>query len=466
MYKQYAPYKTFLVLADIVVTLLMFVGISALRPYLPGRLVESGEMVALPVIYFLVVILWHLFFVMTGVYDLSRVPSFASKLGRFTSAYFLAVFAFAGLLYFTFRDISRMQVIYFSLSNYAALLLVRYGLTRYLQRKHGGARRARILVVGCTDRGINIAKIIQRQHSSIYEIVGFVRNNGDTPDPMPAPVVGTMPDVTRIVREDEIEIVVIALPEEQARDMEKLIVDLYPLPVRVYLVPGLLKLSLIHSEVENFGELVVVGIREPVIQGPRRTIKRIFDLTASLLILVVTWPLFILIWIAIKLDSPGPAVYRAERVGQNGRIFEMLKFRSMYVGAERHQAEVTTADASGQPIFKITQDPRVTRVGKILRRTSLDELPQLINVVKGEMSLVGPRPEQPFITGTYDYWQWQRLAVPPGITGWWQVSGRSDLPLHLNTQYDLYYVRNFSLLLDLKILLKTILVVIRGEGAY
>jgi lipopolysaccharide/colanic/teichoic acid biosynthesis glycosyltransferase len=174
----------------------------------------------------------------------------------------------------------------------------------------------------------------------------------------------------------------------------------------------------------------------------------------------------ILIWVAVKLDSPGPGLFSSERVGENGSIFRMYKFRTMHVGAADLVEEVATRDEQGRPIFKVRNDPRVTRVGRVLRRTSLDELPQLYNVLKGEMSLVGPRPEQPFITVLYDHWQWQRLSVPPGVTGWWQVSGRSDLPMHQNTQYDVYYVKNYSLLLDLKILFRTLGVVIRGKGAY
>jgi exopolysaccharide biosynthesis polyprenyl glycosylphosphotransferase len=195
-------------------------------------------------------------------------------------------------------------------------------------------------------------------------------------------------------------------------------------------------------------------------------IKRIVDVVVSTAGLLLTWPLFIAVWIAVKLDSPGPAIFIAKRVGENGKIFNMLKFRTMYINQENVQASAHSGDEVCEIGHKVKDDPRVTRVGRFLRRTSLDELPQLVNVLKGEMSLVGPRPEQPFLTQCYDHWQWQRLAVPPGVTGWWQISGRSDLPMHLNTQYDMYYVRNFSVLLDLKILFKTVGTVLKGKGAY
>jgi lipopolysaccharide/colanic/teichoic acid biosynthesis glycosyltransferase len=170
--------------------------------------------------------------------------------------------------------------------------------------------------------------------------------------------------------------------------------------------------------------------------------------------------------IAIKLDSPGPVIFKQKRVGENGRLFLMYKFRTMVAGAEERMEEVIQRDADGHLVHKFPDDPRITRLGRFLRRTSLDELPQFINVLKGEMSLVGPRPEMPILVEQYQQWQLKRLAVPQGITGWWQVNGRSDKPMHLHTEDDLYYIQNYSLLLDLQICLKTGWVILRGKGAY
>ncbi|WP_322487896.1 sugar transferase, partial [Chloroflexus sp.] len=150
-----------------------------------------------------------------------------------------------------------------------------------------------------------------------------------------------------------------------------------------------------------------------------------------------------------------------------GRRFQMFKFRSMYMDAEQRWQAVAKRDpTTGKLIHKLKDDPRVTRVGRKLRRTSLDELPQLFNVLRGEMSLVGPRPEMPYIAAEYEPWQWQRFRVPPGMTGWWQVNGRSEKPMHLHTEDDLYYIQNYSFWLDLRILMKTLIVVWQGHGAY
>ena len=155
-----------------------------------------------------------------------------------------------------------------------------------------------------------------------------------------------------------------------------------------------------------------------------------------------------------------------QRVGESGKLFWMHKFRSMVVGAEEQEGDMTVAFRDRELLNKQPDDPRVTGVGRFLRRTSLDELPQLINVLKGEMSLVGPRPELPWLVEQYEPWQWQRFAVPQGITGWWQVNGRSDQPMYLHSEEDLFYIQHYSLLLDIQILWRTIGAVLKGRGAY
>jgi exopolysaccharide biosynthesis polyprenyl glycosylphosphotransferase len=207
-------------------------------------------------------------------------------------------------------------------------------------------------------------------------------------------------------------------------------------------------------------------LRAPALNNYQRLIKRSFDLVLASLSLLVCLPWMGVIALLIRLESSGPVVLQQQRVGENGHLFRMLKFRSMVHNAEELRSQVETLDQAGNLIHKTKQDPRVTRIGRLLRRTSLDELPQLFNVLKGEMSLVGPRPELPYLVEKYEPWQRARFSVPQGITGWWQIQGRSDKPMHLNTEDDLFYVQNYSILLDIYILLKTIAVVWSGKGAY
>jgi exopolysaccharide biosynthesis polyprenyl glycosylphosphotransferase len=218
----------------------------------------------------------------------------------------------------------------------------------------------------------------------------------------------------------------------------------------------------------KFEGIPLIGLREPAIDGLDRLLKRLFDLVVSASLLLVFSPVMLIIALLIKLDTPGPVFFRQQRVGEGGRLFWMVKFRSMIAEAEQEETRLLRRAPDGQSLFaKTPADSRITRVGRFLRRTSLDEVPQLFNVLKGEMSLVGPRPELPWLVEQYELWQHKRFAVPQGMTGWWQVSGRMQrADPHQRVEDDLFYIRNYSLWLDLRILWMTIKAVIQGEGAY
>jgi exopolysaccharide biosynthesis polyprenyl glycosylphosphotransferase len=200
--------------------------------------------------------------------------------------------------------------------------------------------------------------------------------------------------------------------------------------------------------------------------GWGRVAKRGLDVMVALCLLIVISPVLALIALAILLESRGPVLFRQVRSGRNGEPFTFLKFRSMVADAEARRRELEVLNEADGPIFKIRNDPRITRVGRILRRTSLDELPQLWNVLRGDMSLVGPRPPLPSEVLKYEPWQLGRLAVTPGITGLWQVSGRSDVGFTEMVLLDIQYIQKWSLWLDIKILMRTVLVVFLAQGAY
>ena len=227
------------------------------------------------------------------------------------------------------------------------------------------------------------------------------------------------------------------------------------------------------SSARDGGELVAIakavshgGIRVCMNGAAYRVVKRLMDITASAAALILLAPLIAVIAAAIKLGSPGPVLFSQIRLGCNGRPFRFVKFRSMTVGADDLRDELAALNEVSGPVFKMRADPRITRVGRFLRRTSLDELPQLWHVLRGEMSLVGPRPPIPEEVQNYEPWQRERLAVTPGLTCIWQVSGRSDIPFERWVQMDIEYVRTRTLWLDLKILFKTLPAVLTGRGAY
>ena len=234
----------------------------------------------------------------------------------------------------------------------------------------------------------------------------------------------------------------------------------------VDLASSLSDISVDRLATRNLGPTLATWIAPRPRGGWRGRAKRAFDVAVTAVGLVVLAPVFAVVALAVRLGSPGPILFRQERVGRDGVSFDMLKFRSMVVDAEERQAELLAENEGAGPLFKMAADPRVTRVGRILRKTSLDELPQLINVLRNEMSLVGPRPALRAEMAEWDPDLYDRLQVKPGITGMWQVSGRSSTTFDQYTRLDLYYVHNWSLWVDVSILARTVPAVLRSDGAF
>ncbi|MGB3903421.1 MAG: exopolysaccharide biosynthesis polyprenyl glycosylphosphotransferase, partial [Anaerolineae bacterium] len=219
-------------------------------------------------------------------------------------------------------------------------------------------------------------------------------------------------------------------------------------------------------DTDEINGIPLIGMKEPTLKGWRIALKRFTDIAISSAALLILAPLLFLIGVLIKLDSPGSVFFKQTRLGRGGKPFTCYKFRSMTEEAEKELPKLTSLDETTGPIFKIKDDPRRTRLGSILRRFSLDELPQLINVFRGDMSLVGPRPPLPSEVEQYEDWHHDRLNIPSGITGLWQVMGRSDLSFDEMVMLDLFYAENWALWLDFKIMLRTIPTVLFGRGAY
>jgi exopolysaccharide biosynthesis polyprenyl glycosylphosphotransferase len=460
----------FLIVADLLVTVVAFFTAVQARYWLPFGVQLTWDQVAQPwEIYGLVALIWATTFVFMQVYDVRNSAQTRREAQVIVLAVGVACLVFAGVVYLTFRELPRRLFLYFVVGDLLLLLGFRVAL-RAAQRFSGRheAIPRRILIVGAGRLAQLVAEGIRGPNASGLSLVGCVDDETDalSADDPAGPLLGAIRDVPALVREMEVDEVIFALPLRSHGAIEWLVPALQVEPVRVRVVPDYLDLALSRATVEDFNGLPLVGLRDPAIDGFDRVVKRFFDLVISSLLLLVAWPVLLLAALVIKLDSPGPALFVQERIGENGRPFRMVKFRSMVVGAEQLAGSVASQSPEGVIMHKAPDDPRVTRVGRFLRRTSLDELPQLFNVLRGEMSLVGPRPELPWLVENYEIWQRRRFAVPPGITGWWQVNGRSDRLMHIHTEDDLYYIQNYSPLLDLQILWRTIGVVVRGRGAY
>ena len=421
-------------------------------------------------VYLLALALWLASAFHFRLYEWRWTVTWRGELGRIAASIGGFALLFAAALYLSFRDVPRLLFVY-----YAPLALMVVLATHLLVRRATAAlsRRGatvRIVIVGTGRLAAVLAeRLAQRSRAwPPTSVIGFIATDGlsGQPEGLPFPILGQSAQVTQLLKAHKVTTVLLALPPEEYATTLHLSESLKQQTVDVRLLPDILSLASARATLEYVEGLPLLGLRDPALTLPSRLVKYTFDRVASTVGLLVISPLLLLIAIAIKLDSPGPLMYRARRVGERGNEFDMLKFRTMGIGADQRLKEVISADDLERGIFKVANDPRVTRVGRLLRRTSFDELPQFVNVLRGEMSIVGPRPEQPFIAEQYEAWQHKRTELRPGLTGWWQVNGRSDKPLHQNTDFDIYYLENYSFWLDLRILGLTVSAVVRGRGAY
>ncbi|GAB4578546.1 MAG: sugar transferase [Anaerolineales bacterium] len=452
---------------DAVLIVLALVLSNYFRPILNGLpFAEDIPQSSVPPILFpIFAIIWVSILFLHAVYDGRRNLYIVDEFTSLSLASMLASVALAGLLYFSFRDVSRVLFILFVVLAYASLLGWRLVARVIFRLKPGQKQIRRVLIVGAGPVGRELEAQVHRRAYLGLDIVGFL-DDDETKINQGAEVLGPLSHARRIATQQQVDDVVIALPTRAYKRVNQLVAEMHKLPVKVWLIPDYFHLSLNKAQVEEFAGLPMFDLRAPALNEYQRMVKRGFDLILTFFLLIPVFPIMAFIALLIRLDSPGPILFNQQRVGENGKLFLMHKFRSMVVDADKRLGEVTRPTANGKVIHKFANDPRVTRIGRFLRRTSLDELPQLFNVLKGEMSLVGPRPELPLLVEQYEPWQHKRFSVPQGMTGWWQVNGRSDKPMHLNTEDDLFYIHNYSLLLDLQIILKTVWVVLRGKGAY
>lgn len=315
-----------------------------------------------------------------------------------------------------------------------------------------------------------------------YRVIGIIDNDrfdNSAPDTFEGvPVIGDLKHLPEAIRESRANEVIISDPNVPGEALFDVMIQTgRRRGVEFRVAPTLLNCLPSKTEIDQVGSLPMVTLFRSPLSSGARIVKRTSDLVIATLALALLSPLWLLIALLIKLDSGGTVFYRQERVGMDGRVFLFYKFRSMHVDADdsRHR-EYQRAYINGRPdtnlgdderpVFKLRTDERITRVGRILRKTSLDELPQLFNVMRGDMSIVGPRPPIPYEVEAYQLWHRKRLDMKPGITGLWQVSGRNRLPFDEMVRMDLYYIENWSLLLDVKIVLQTLPVMWRGEDAY
>ena len=419
----------------------------------------------------LLLVCWYGAFAAQGLYTSHRLSSGFKELREIARA--IAICSIALLVT---AQVGRWPTINlrtaggFAIVGFVLVAGVRMGLRYNLRRLRASGHNLKTLViVGAGERAQRFAAHMKRRQDLGYKVIGFVDSDPaySTTSLEGAPYMGTIEDLPRLIAHEVIDEVTVALPiKSHYTQIETAVSLLEEQGITTHVLSDLFPQKLARSQAVDFDGAPIVTLGSAPPFSWRTEAKRIIDLTVSTTLLVVCAPLFALVAIAIKFDSHGPVFFIQERVGFSKRRFRMIKFRTMSVDAESRMKDIEHLNEKSGPIFKIKKDPRITRVGKWLRKTSIDELPQLINVLVGDMSVVGPRPlSVRDAVRMEEAWQKRRFSVKPGLTCLWQVSGRSNLSFEQWMQLDLDYIDHWSLKLDASILLRTIPAIVLARGA-
>jgi exopolysaccharide biosynthesis polyprenyl glycosylphosphotransferase len=423
-------------------------------------------------LFILLMAAWHVIFDAFGLYRSRRLSSARAetldivKATAVASVAILGVAALFNIDLMTLRFLIVFWVLSTSLTTSARLTL-RLILERF--RVHGRNLR-NILIVGTNSRALRFAELVESKPTLGYQIKGFVdeewsglaRFRGTGRE-----LAARLRDFDRYIREHVVDEVVLALPvSSHYAQFSHVLRTCEEQGILLHMLPDFFDLKYARLTLEVLEDQPVITLRTGAMEGWPLLVKRLFDVAIALVLLILLGPLFVVVALAIKLTSAGPIFFVQERVGLNKRLFRVLKFRTMVQDAERQQTALEERNEVSGPVFKIRNDPRITRVGAFLRRTSIDELPQLINVFLGDMSLVGPRPLPVRDYRGFDAdWHRRRVSVRPGITCLWQIRGRSSIPFEQWMELDMLYIDTWSLWLDFKVLVCTLPAVLSGRGA-
>ena len=357
----------------------------------------------------------------------------------------------------------------------AGLLLGRWLIRQHLSIKRSrGDSMARLLILGGPSAVAHLAaSLVGAKHAGYLPIAAYTPGTHARPEFEPKsglPVLGFSPDAHEIVRAIEScgadAVAVSAGVQLHPQTLRHLGWELASRNIALIMAPALTDIAGPRIHTQQVAGLPLIHVTTPTLEGGQGVAKRLFDVFVSSLLIILSSPMMAVVAVIVKLESPGPVLFKQERVGMEGEPFRMFKFRSMVIDAEQRLGDLAQQNEGTGLLFKMKNDPRVTRIGRVIRKFSLDELPQFFNILAGSMSLVGPRPPLPAEVAAYEHDVRRRLLVKPGLTGLWQVSGRSNLSWQDSVRLDLYYVENWSLAGDLIILLRTFRAVFRGSGAY
>jgi exopolysaccharide biosynthesis polyprenyl glycosylphosphotransferase len=423
-------------------------------------------------IYPVVLIIWSVLLFSYHTYHSHRTISLNKEMLTVFRIVAVGTVLLATLAYLLpLRQLSRAWFVLFAILSALLLVLEKIALrvmARYVRAK--GLNYRTVLIVGTGRRAIDVARLVEDHKYWGYKILGFVSDGHRLPNGWGRfHVYGTVPELRRLLEDSQfpevVDEIVFAVTRKKLDEMKQIFLLCEELGIRARVAMNFFQNRVARLEVEELEGIPFLTFTTTPSNETQLAAKRLLDVAVSLLLLALSAPIIVLAALAIKITSPGSVLFKQERMGLNGRIFTLYKFRTMIADAHERVGEVSHLNQMTGPVFKAKSDPRITAVGRILRKFSLDELPQLWNVLKGDMSLVGPRPPIPEEVRSYHRWQRRRLSMKPGLTCLWQVNGRNNIDFDRWMQLDLQYIDNWSPSLDLKILLRTIPAVLLGRGA-
>jgi exopolysaccharide biosynthesis polyprenyl glycosylphosphotransferase len=414
-----------------------------------------------------VIPMWLVLFYLAGAYRPEYLNAGGDAFRRFGAGVAGGVFALGFISFLVNLQLARLFVLFLAIAVFVGGGLLRLALRRSLQRRHArGELLQRALVVGTDADARQLVDTLRSSSDSSYRVVGYLddalglKQNIDG-----IPVVARPADVLLACAKHGAGVVIASPAGVSPGTLRDLTIALEGSDVDLAVAPSLFQVVTRRMTIETVGGVPILHVAQIRLTCGKALLKRILDLAVAAGALVITLPVWLVVALAILLDSPGPVLFRQERVGKDGQPFAMLKFRTMVADAEERLPDISHLNEAEGHFFKMADDPRVTRIGRTLRRWSVDELPQLLNVLRGDMSMVGPRPPLPHEVAAYEAWHLRRLRVRPGVTGVWQVSGRSDVPFDEAVRLDLFYIENWSLGYDLYLLGRTVGAVLSRRGA-
>ena len=411
---------------------------------------------------------WLLILRINGAYDQRLLGHGPEEYKAVATASFRLFGVLAAVSYVLRLDVARGYVAMALPAGMIGLLLSRWLWRRWLTlHRVQGLMSASVLVVGDHDHLVNLIRALNSVPEAGYQVVAACCDEPDRSNFGQVPVLGNESEAAEIARRIGVNTVACTSSSRLGADgLRRLSWALEGQDIDLVVTPGLTDVAGPRVLTRPVAGMSLLHVEAPVFAGPRLAVKTAIDRCGAVFLLALLSPLFAVVAALLRLDRRGPVFYRQARIGKDGRSFPMLKFRTMLVGAEAMLPSLQDRSEGQGPLFKLRDDPRITRIGAKLRRYSLDELPQLVNVLRGQMSLVGPRPPLPSEVKTYANDVRRRLLVKPGMTGLWQINGRSDLSWDESVRFDLYYVENWSIMSDLMILWRTGRAVVKSSGAY